>query len=136
MLKVRLSAANDCYFVLMKHLGSKLSSRKVKCLIYRTLITPVLIQGCMTWSRGKQTSRILFGTLTGKCYDKYLAWYLKMDVGGGAKTLKYVFYYEYDVKCRLTWAGHVLRMEECDPAKKVCCSKAGGKADRGRTQLR
>ena len=54
MLKVRLSAANDCYFVLMKHLGSKLSSRKDKCLIYRTLITPVLTQGCMTWSRGKK----------------------------------------------------------------------------------
>jgi len=51
-----------------------------------------------------------------------------MDVGGGAKTLKYMFFYEDDVKCRLTWAGHVLRMEESDPAKKVCCSKAGGKA--------
>ena len=42
MLKVRLGAANDCYFVLMKHPSSKLLSRKDKCLIYRTLITPVL----------------------------------------------------------------------------------------------
>ena len=80
----------------------------------------------MSWSRGKETSRILFGTLTGKFYDKYLAWYLKMDVGGGAKTLKYMFYYEYDVKCRLTWAGHVLRMEGSDPAKKIFCSNTGG----------
>jgi hypothetical protein len=29
--------------------------------------------------------RILFDTLTWKLYEKYLAWYLKMD-GGGTKT--------------------------------------------------
>jgi len=59
-----------------------------------------------------------------------------MDVGDVAKTLKYMFYYEYDVKRRLTRAGHVLRMEGSDPAKKVFCTNTGGKADRGRTQLR
>jgi len=26
--------------------------------------------------------------------------------------------YECDVKCKLTWAGNVFRMEESDPAKK------------------
>jgi len=39
--------------------------------------------------------------LTGKFYEKYLACYFKMNVGGGANSLKYMFYYEYDVKCRL-----------------------------------
>lgn len=28
--------------------------------------------------------------LRGKCYGKFLARYLKMDVGGGAETLKYI----------------------------------------------
>jgi hypothetical protein len=51
------------------------------------------------------------------------------------------FYDEYDVKCiqlgRLTWAGHVLSMEEIDPARKVCCTKQGGTGDRRvRAQLR
>jgi hypothetical protein len=52
-------------------------------------------------------------------------------------------YDEYDdVKfiklCRLTWARHVMRMEESDPAKKVLCTKPGGYGDRrrGRPKLR
>jgi len=45
------------------------------------------------------------------------------------------FYDEYDdVQCikvgTLTWAGHVLGMEESDPAKKVFCTKPGGNGDR------
>jgi hypothetical protein len=35
-------------------------------------------------------ARIFLGPLKGKFYGKYLAWYLKVDVGGGAKTRKYV----------------------------------------------
>jgi len=30
-------------------------------------------------------SELLFGTLTGKLYKNYLAWYLKTDVGGCVK---------------------------------------------------
>ena len=39
---------------------------------------------------------------------------------------------------RLRWAGHVMRLEEGDPAKKVLCPKPGGTGDRrlGRTKLR
>jgi hypothetical protein len=33
---------------------------------------------------------IILGPLRGKFYGKYLARYLKIDVGGGAKTLKSV----------------------------------------------
>ena len=46
--------------------------------------------GSMTWATRKENARILFDTLTGKLYKKYLAWYLKMDVDGGTKTLKHV----------------------------------------------
>jgi hypothetical protein len=50
-----------------------------------------------------------------------------------AQELKCVCH-ERDVKCiklgKLTWAGHVFRMEESDPAKKVFCAKPGGKGDR------
>jgi hypothetical protein len=38
---------------------------------------------------GKQGENLL-NSLRGKFYRKYLAQYLKMDVGGGAKTLKYI----------------------------------------------
>jgi len=57
---------------------------------------------------------------------------LKIYVGaGGAKTLK-----KRSFIMNSTWDGHVLRTEESDPAKKVFCTKRGGKTDRGRTQFR
>ena len=39
---------------------------------------------------------------------------------------------------RLRWAGHMIRMEESDPARKVFCIKPGGIRDRkrGRPKLR
>jgi hypothetical protein len=87
-LKARLGAANKCYFGLMKHLSSKLLSRKVKCLIYKPFIRPVLTYGSETWAMGKQGENLL-GPLRGKFYGKYLAWSLTTDAGGGAK-LKYI----------------------------------------------
>ena len=43
---------------------------------------------------------------------------------------------KYGVKCikvgRLRWAGHVMRTKECDPAKKVLCTKSQGNGDRRR----
>jgi hypothetical protein len=53
-IKARLEAVNKCYFGLLKHLSSKLLSHKVKCLIYKTLIRPVLTYGSETWAVGKQ----------------------------------------------------------------------------------
>jgi hypothetical protein len=81
--------------------------------------------------------------LRGKFYGIYLARYLKVDFGGGAKNSEiFKLYNEYDVVTfielgTLTWAGHVMRIEECDPAKKVVCTKPGGSKYRrkGRQKL-
>ena len=53
-IKARLGAANKCCFSLMKHLSSKLLSHKIKCLIYRTLISPALTHGSESRAMGKQ----------------------------------------------------------------------------------
>jgi hypothetical protein len=58
-IQARKGAANKCYFGLMKHLMSKLLSHKLKCLIYTTLIRPVLTDGSETWSIGKQGECLL-----------------------------------------------------------------------------
>jgi hypothetical protein len=52
-IKVGLGAANKCCFGLMDPLSSKLLSRRVKCLIYMTLIRPVLTYCSETWAVGK-----------------------------------------------------------------------------------
>jgi hypothetical protein len=68
---------------------------------------------------------------------------LKLDVGGSAKNSKiYKLHDEYDVKFikhgTFRWSGHVTRMEESDPAKKILCTKPGGNGGRmrGRPKLR
>jgi hypothetical protein len=82
-IKARLGAAGKCYFGLMKHLSSKLLSRKVKWLVYNTSIRPVLIFGLWV-----NKARIFLGPLTGNFYGKCLAWCLKIDVAGDARTVQ------------------------------------------------
>lgn len=59
-----------------------------------------------------------------------------MHFGAGEKTEICNLYYEYDVKFiklgGFRLAGHVMCMEESDPAKKVLCSKPTGSGDRQR----
>ena len=35
---------------------------------------------------------------------------------------------------RIRWAGHVMRMEGSDPARKMLCTKLGGSGDRRKRQ--
>ena len=58
-IKTTLGTANKCYFSLKKHLCVKLLSCKIKCLIYKTLIRPVLKFGSETWTVGKHGENIL-----------------------------------------------------------------------------
>jgi len=64
-IKARLGAANKCYFGLMNPFSSKLLSCRVKCLIYITLIRPVLTYCSEMWAMGKQYD-IFFRFFEGK----------------------------------------------------------------------
>ncbi len=52
-------AASRCYYGLLKHLRSKLLSKKTKCQIYKTLIRPVLTYGCESWTLKKNDEQLL-----------------------------------------------------------------------------
>ena len=41
---------NACYYLLEKILSSRLLSRKLKVNTYKTIILPVVLCGCETWS--------------------------------------------------------------------------------------
>jgi hypothetical protein len=77
--------------------------------VLRIIFGPVLENGC--WRRRK-TSEIY------KLYDEHVVKFIKLG--------------------RLRWAGHVMEMEESDPARKILCTKPGGTGDRkkGRPKLR
>ena len=45
-----LMSGNACYHSVQNLLSSSLLSKKVKIKIYRTIISPVVLYGCETWS--------------------------------------------------------------------------------------
>ena len=49
-IKSRLSSRNACYHSVQNLLSSRLLSKNLKIKIYRTLILPVVLYGCETWS--------------------------------------------------------------------------------------
>jgi len=48
--KSRLKLGNACYYSVQNLLSSSLLSKKLKIKIYRTIILPVVLYGCETWS--------------------------------------------------------------------------------------
>jgi hypothetical protein len=49
-IKSRLNSGNACYHSVQNLLSSRLVSKNVKIKIYRTVILPVVLYGCETWS--------------------------------------------------------------------------------------
>ena len=49
-IKSRLKSGNACYHSVQNLLSSRLLSRNLKIKIYRTIIVPVVLYGCETWS--------------------------------------------------------------------------------------
>jgi hypothetical protein len=46
----RLYSGNACYHSVQNHLPSNLPSKNLKIRIYKTIILPVVLDGCETWS--------------------------------------------------------------------------------------
>jgi len=49
-IKSRLKSGNACYYSVGNLLSSRLVSKNLKIMIYRTIILPVVLYGCETWS--------------------------------------------------------------------------------------
>ena len=49
-IKFRLKLGNACYYSVQNLLSSSLLSTKLKIKIYRTIILPIVLYGCETWS--------------------------------------------------------------------------------------
>ena len=49
-IKSRLKLGNACYYSVQNLFSSSLLSKKLKVKIYRTIILPVVLYGCETWS--------------------------------------------------------------------------------------
>jgi hypothetical protein len=49
-MKSRINSGNDCYYSVQNRLSSRLISKNLKIKICKTVILPVLLYGCETWS--------------------------------------------------------------------------------------
>jgi hypothetical protein len=49
-IKNRLNSGNACYYSVQNLLSSRLISKNLKIKIYKTVILPVVLYGCETWS--------------------------------------------------------------------------------------
>jgi hypothetical protein len=49
-LKKRTRSGNVCYYSVQKLLAKRLLSKKAKLIIYRSIILPVALYGCETWT--------------------------------------------------------------------------------------
>jgi hypothetical protein len=105
-IKRRLNSGNACYYSAQNVLSSRLLSRNVKIIIYKTIILPVVLYGCESWSL----------TLREKLHNFY----------SPPRIIRII------KSRRMRWVGHVVRMGEKRNAYRILVGNPGGKRPLGR----
>ncbi|KAJ4435157.1 hypothetical protein ANN_23733 [Periplaneta americana] len=125
-----------------KLLSSSLLSKNLKVIIYKTVILPVVLYGCETWTlilREEQRLRVFEDKVLRKIFGAK-----RDEVTGEWRKLHnaelYAFYSSPDIirnieSRRLRWAGHVARMGESRNAYSVSW-ETGGKKTIGEAETR
>ncbi|XP_043064095.1 uncharacterized protein LOC122320085 [Drosophila ficusphila] len=140
-IKRRVTLANRCYFGLSRHFNSRALSRQAKISLYKTLILPVLLYGAECWTV-VQSDAAALGVFERKILRKIFG---PICVGDAYRIRwnheLYELYGDVDVVSRvkihrLRWLGHIARMEEDAPARKVFDAVIVGKRRRGRPRMR
>jgi hypothetical protein len=124
----RFKSGNACYHSVQNALSSRLIPKNTKIRVYRTLVLPVVLYGCETWSltlREEQRLRVFENRVLGRMFGP------KRDEATGAwRRLHNVelndLYSSSNIfrvikSRRMRWAGHVARMGE-----KRCIHDFGG----------
>jgi len=128
-IKSRLKVGNACYYSVQNLLSSSLLSKKLKIKIYRTLILPVVLYGCETWSlilREERRLRVLRDNREWrKLHNEELS-----DLYSLPNIVRVVKWR------RMRWAWHVARMGEGRGVYRVLVGKADGKRPLGRPRHR
>lgn len=123
-INARIYIANKSYYGLKKQLQSHFLSKKTKCKLYKTLITPVLTYGAESWVLNKDNierlmifERKVLRKIFGPLNDRGM-WRIRYN------TEIYNLYKEPDIikvikASRIRWLGHLYRGEENNISKKI-----------------
>ena len=142
-INCRLKLGNACYYSAQNLLSSSLLSKTLKIKIYRTIILPVVLYGCETWSlilREERRLRVIENRMLRRVFG------LKRDEVKGEwrklhnEELRDFYTLPNIVRVvksrRKRWAGHVARMGERRVVHSVLVGKAEGKRPLGRPRHR
>ncbi|KAJ4429592.1 hypothetical protein ANN_21777 [Periplaneta americana] len=138
-----INMGNACYYSVEKLLSSSLLSKNLKVRIYKTVILPVLLYGCETWTltlRKEHRLRVfenkVLRKISGAKRDEVTGEWRKLH-----NTELHALYSSSDIirnlkSRRLRWAEHVARMGESRSAYRVLVGRPEGKRPLGRPRRR
>ncbi|KAJ4433943.1 hypothetical protein ANN_16262 [Periplaneta americana] len=142
-IKRRINMGNACYYSVEKLLSSSLLSKYLKVRIYKTVILPLVLYGCETWTltlREEQRLRVFENKVLRKIFGAK-----RDEVTGEWRKLHnaelHTLYSSPDIirnikSRRLRWAGHVARMSESRNAYRVLVGRPEGKRPLGKPRRR
>ena len=141
-IKSRLKSGNACYHSVQNILSSSLLSKNLKIKIYRTIILPVVLHGCETWSltlRKERRLRVFENRVLRRIFgpkrDEVTREWRKLrdelnDLYSSPNIVRVI------KSRRIRWAGHVARMGERRGGYRVLVRKPEGKRPLGRPRRR
>ena len=135
----RIGAANRCLFSLISLLKKRSISRNTKMKVYNTIIRPILIYGCESWSLTKQQEKRLevfenkiLRIVVGPVYDQEIGQWRRKHNWELREQTKQPHISQIVKGRRMQWAGHVARMEEERMPKRVFIAQVDGRRPPGR----
>src|SRR5215469_16798133 len=142
-IKSSLNLGNACYYSVRNLLSSSLLSKNLKIKIYRTIILPVVLYGCETWSLTKREERRL-GVFENRVLRRVfgpkrdeVTWEWRKLHNEELRDLYALPSIVRVVKSRrMRWAGRVVFMGEGRGVHRVLVGKPEGKRPRGRPRRR
>ena len=142
-IKCRLRSGNACYHSVQNLLSSRLLSRKLKIKLYRTIILPVVLYGCKSWSLTLREERklrvfenMVLSWIFGPRSDEVTGEWRRLhneelnDLYSSPNIVRVI------KSRRMRWAGHVACMGEERGAYRVLVGKLEGKRPLGRPRRR
>ena len=135
----RIGAANRCLFSLISLLKKRSISERTKLRVYNTIIRPVLIYGCETWSLTKKQEKRLevfenkvLRIVTGPVYDQGMQEWRRRHNWELRGRTKQPHISQIVKGRRIQWAGHMARMEEERMPRSVFLAQVDGRRPLGR----
>jgi hypothetical protein len=141
--KGRVKSGNACYHLVQNLLSSRLLSKNTKIRLYRTVVLPVVLYGCETWSltlREEQRLRVFENRVLRRIFGS------KRDGATGEwrrlhnEELNDLYSSPniiWVVKSRrMRWAGHVAGMGEKRGAYRILVGRPEGRRPLGRPRRR